>query len=879
MPIPRVFVLPRVCFGPVSSCLSSRSFRGHLICLGLLAAGIGPAAGQGTRSDYERAASLHRLTDNKVFRDRVQPNWFADGRKCWYRVRTGPNRHEFVLVDAEQGTRQPAFDHVRLAAALEKAGVRQPQADRLPLDQIEFLPAEPQVDLRIGDAWWRCHLQTYQVVRRPGGDGPRKAPPDGAQRLRPADGGPKTSTRTGPETEVRFVNRTPSTVELIWLDQGGERHSYGRIPAGEERPQHTYAGHVWLLVDEKGRALGVFEAEEKATTVEITAAPAPPPASDLVPGAPADTKPERRRPRRQPTSPDGRWVAFIKNHNVWLKKADSEEEFALSTDGKPEDAYGDRFHWSPDSQKLVAVRTQKGEERTVYFIESSPRDQVQPRLHSHEYAKPGDRLPIDKPQLFDVPARKLIPVSDQLFANPWSIGDIRWARDSRRFTFVFNQRGHQVLRLLAVDAASGTVRPVIDERSSTFIDYSGKYYLHYLDDTGELLWMSERDGWNHLYLYDATAGTVKNQVTKGEWVVRAVDRVDERQRQVWFRAGGIRPGQDPYYVHFCRVNFDGTGLVVLTEGDGTHSVDYSPDRRFLVDTYSRVDLPPVIELRRTADGQRVCELERADWSALVRTGWQAPARFVAKGRDHATDIYGVIFRPMKFDPHKKYSVIEDIYAGPQSAFVPKGFRPFYRSQQLAELGFIVVKIDGMGTSQRSKKFHDVCWKNLADAGFPDRIRWMQAAAAKYPALDLTRVGIFGGSAGGQNAAGAVMKHGDFYKVAVADCGCHDNRMDKIWWNEQWMGWPVGPHYAANSNVTLAPGLQGKLLLIVGEMDTNVDPASTMQVVNALIKADKDFDLLVVPGSNHGAAEGPYASRRRADYFVRHLLGVEPRSQP
>ena len=257
---------------------------------------------------------------------------------------------------------------------------------------------------------------------------------------------------------------------------------------------------------------------------------------------------------------------------------------------------------------------------------------------------------------------------------------------------------------------------------------------------------------------------------------------------------------------------------------------------------------------------------------MLQTGWKIPERFAAKGRDGTTDIYGVIFRPTNFDPAKKYPIIEEIYAGPQDSFVPKRFASFYPHQAMAELGFIVVQIDGMGTSNRSKKFHDVCWKNLADAGLPDRILWIRAAAAKYPYLDLNRVGIYGGSAGGQSAAAAVMTHGDFYKAAVADCGCHDNRMDKIWWNEQWMGWPVGPQYAANSNVTLAPGLKGKLLLIVGEMDTNVDPASTMQVVDALIRADKDFELLVIPGSNHGAAESPYGRRRRADFFVRNSAG-------
>ncbi len=351
--------------------------------------------------------------------------------------------------------------------------------------------------------------------------------------------------------------------------------------------------------------------------------------------------------------------------------------------------------------------------------------------------------------------------------------------------------------------------------------------------------------------------------------------MDEEKRQIWFRAGGIRAEQDPYYVHFCRINFDGTGLLVLTEGDGTHQIEFSPDRRFFIDRWSRVDQPPVSELQDADDGKLICELERADWSELLETSWRPPERFVAKGRDGKTGIYGIIIRPSNFDPKGKYPVIEQIYAGPQGSFVPKSFGLQTRQHALAELGFIVVQIDGMGTSHRSKAFHDVCWKNLGDSGFPDRILWMKAAAKKYQYMDLSRVGIYGGSAGGQSALRALLAHGDFYKVAVADCGCHDNRMDKIWWNELWMGWPIGPHYEEQSNVTQAHKLKGKLLLTVGELDRNVDPASTMQVVDALIKAEKDFDLLVVPGRGHGVGETPYAGRRRMDFFVRHLLGVEP----
>ncbi|WP_435018662.1 DPP IV N-terminal domain-containing protein [Tundrisphaera sp. TA3] len=585
----------------------------------------------------------------------------------------------------------------------------------------------------------------------------------------------------------------------------------------------------------------------------------------------------RRRqgsPRRD-ESPDGKWVAFIKDFNVYLRPKDGGDEVALSTEGVENDGYEAGVFWSPDSRKLVAMRTLQGDHRRVTLVESSPRDQVQPKVTGYDYLKPGDRVPISKPHLFDVGEKKPIEVSDALFANPWSLDRVRWSPDSSRFTFLFNQRGHQVLRVVAVDAASGEAKALIEEQSPTFVDYSNKTFLQFFDKTDEILWMSERDGWNHLYLIDAKTGAVKNWVTQGAWLVRAVDRVDEEKRQIHFRALGIFHGQDPYQVHFARVNFDGSGLTRLTVGDGDHTVRASPDGRFLVDTYSRVDAAPTVELRKAEDGSLVCELEKADDSALVASGWARPERFVAKGRDETTDIHGVIFRPTNLDPARKYPVIEQIYAGPHGAFVPKSFAPFHWPQALAELGFVVVQIDGMGTNWRSRAFHDVCAKNLADAGFPDRILWMKAAAKAYPYLDLDRVGIYGGSAGGQNALGAMLFHGDFYKAAAADCGCHDNRMDKIWWNEAWMGWPIGPHYAAQSNVTNAHKLRGALLLTVGEMDNNVDPASTMQVVDALIRANKDFELIVFPGGGHGAGGSPYGNRRMRDFFVRHLLGLAP----
>ena len=577
------------------------------------------------------------------------------------------------------------------------------------------------------------------------------------------------------------------------------------------------------------------------------------------------------------TSPDGKWRATILESDVVLRDVKADIETKLTTDGKPGDAYN-RVFWSPDSKAFIAMKTKAGGERKVTLIESSPKAQLQPKTSTYDYLKPGDPIPWTKPHLFDVATKKEIPVADDLFANPWDIGSEHWSPDSRRFYFLYNQRGHTVMRVNAIDAATGKVTAVVEEQCKTFFDYANKTFLRHLDVSDRLIWMSERDGWNHLYLFDRATGDAE-PITKGPWAVRKVDLIDVDKKEIRFQSVGYHPKQDPYHVHFHRIGFDGTGLVSLSDGDGTHTPpQYSPDGKHYLISYSRVDRPPVTELRRTGDGKKILELEEADISELEKAGWKPPERFAAKGRDGATDIYGLIHRPTNFDPKKKYPVIESIYAGPHDHHVPKRFNPVPGgAAKMAELGFIVVQIDGMGTNWRSKAFHDVCWKNLGDSGFPDRIPWIKTAAAKYPEMDLSKgVGIFGGSAGGQSSTRALLAFGDFYTVAVSDCGCHDNRMDKIWWNELWMSWPVGKHYDEQSNVTQAKNLKGKLMLVVGELDRNVDPSSTLQVVNALIQANKDFDFLMVPGGGHGSGETPYGQRRRADFFIRHLAGVEPR---
>ncbi len=811
----------------------------------------------------------------QLYRASVKPHWLTDRPCFWYRNDLPHGGREFVFVDASRATRQPALDHQRLADIFTQELGQEVSATHLPIDALEY-DDHDSMQLHGAKGVWRLKLSDYTLSRiEEQSDQTSSLPFD--RKVRP-------SRSTGPETEIRFENRLSHPVEILWIDPSGQQHSYAILTPGDTHTQHTYTGHVWLIKSDERDVIAVFEARRE-TSLAIIDTREP----DRV--APRQERRRRRGSDHDARSPDEQWRAFARDNNLWLRKLDDDSEKQLTEDGSAERTWrkdvgrarGIRMryklpdppasavevYWSGDSQYFVAIRTRTATEPRVHLIETAPSDVTQPRLHSYPYFKPGDQIPVQELGLFEAHNGRRVEIDHAQFSNPFAISDIRWSPDSSEFTFVYNQRGHQVLRLIGVDAENGDVRTIVDEQSESFVDYAGKNFAHHVDDTNELIWMSERDGWNHLYLVDMTSGDVKAQITKGEWVVRGVQRLDEAERQIWFRAGGLYPEQDPYHVHFARVNFDGSGLCVLTEGDGTHEIEFSPDGDYFIDKWSRVDLPPVHELRRTGDGSLVCQLEEADASEVKR---RLPTRFVAKGRDGKTDIYGIVHWPLGFDSTRIYPIIENIYAGPHSAHVPKSFRTRYgHQQQIADRGFVVVQIDGMGTSQRSKAFHDVCWKNLGDAGLPDRVLWIKALAAKHQGLDATRVGIYGGSAGGQNALSALLNHGDFYDAAVADCGCHDNRMDKIWWNELWMGWPVGPHYDEQSNVTNAHRLQGKLLLIVGELDRNVDPASTMQVVSALVKADKDFDLLVVPGAGHGSAESPYGKRRRADFFVKHLL--------
>lgn len=585
---------------------------------------------------------------------------------------------------------------------------------------------------------------------------------------------------------------------------------------------------------------------------------------------PRSTPPTPRRPNR---SPDGKWLTQLEDGKLRVRAM---EDQAVAYECPIEKVASAR--WAPDSKRLVVMKLIPGERKPVYLIRSSPAAGSRGELVERLYDQPGDKLDQFEVYVVDPFLKKeiktdlpLIWTGGQPWANPPGID---WLPGGNEFEIDYLERGYGRAFVDAVSLETGKRRSIVDEDPDTFFDSTAQQ-LRVLQQTPEILWRSERDGFGRLYLIDATSGAVKNPVTPAGWIVRSIENVNEKDRELIFSANLVDSNADPYFIHFFRVGFDGEGLVRLTDGPGTHRAQFSPDRKYLVDTWSRVDSPPVHELRRASDGKKIAEIERADLSEWSKRKIPMPEVFVAKGRDGKTDIWGIVHRPTHFDPRRRYPVIESIYAGPHDSFVPKTFNPLHGVQRLAELGFIVVQIDGMGTRNRGKVFHDVCYKNLADAGLPDRILWMKALAKKYSFVDIDRVGVYGTSAGGQSSTAAVLFHPEFYKVAVSACGCHDNRMDKMWWNEQWMG-PLGPHYEEQSNITNAKNLKGHLMLIVGELDRNVPPESTLRLADALVKARKEFELVVIPGSDHTSG-GPYGERKRMDFFVRHLLNVDPPS--
>ena len=442
-------------------------------------------------------------------------------------------------------------------------------------------------------------------------------------------------------------------------------------------------------------------------------------------------------------------------------------------------------------------------------------------------------------------------------------------------------RDHKSATLRLADATTGAVRDLFTETEETHFESVAGWRV--LWDTREVVWSSQRDDWSNLYLYDLDTGALKNRITTGEGPVSGIERIDEDAREIWFEALGREPGQDPYFRHLYRTSLDGGTPVSLTPGDGDHTVDVSPDGAYLIDTSSRPDQPPVVTLR-DRDGREVMEIERADTSALEAAGWQPPMRVQMTGPDGSTQLYGLLFRPTHFDPTQQYPIINQAYPGPQSGSIgSRSWKPAWGDRQaLAELGFVVVSIDGMGTPGRSKSFHDAYYGAMGrDNTLPSQIAGMQDLARQFPWIDIDRVGIWGHSGGGFIAAGAMFRYPEFFDVGIAESGNHDQRNYEDDWGERYQGLLIrnedgSDNYDVEANQTLAANLQGKLLLAHGMMDDNVPPSNTMLVVQALIEANRDFDLLLFPNARHGfGRDSNYMTRRRWDYFVRHLLDAEP----
>jgi len=577
-------------------------------------------------------------------------------------------------------------------------------------------------------------------------------------------------------------------------------------------------------------------------------------------------------------SPDGLWRVTVTDSAVTVTATSGEKVVYAVTGGKGVPALPAGFAWSgqpawsPDGKHFALWAT-----KTLPVRKYLVKDSVKQTEKEIDYQKPGDDKTQSLACVFSLAGGFRYPGSDVLGLT-MNTDRLDWSADSTRLCSTYVLRGFTGHGIIEYDVRAARWRKLLAEEDPKFVFTYGSFYRYDLPDE-TTLWVSERSGWTHLYRVDLKTGATLKALTSGAWVMKSVQHVDEAAQQVTFIGLGRNPGEDPYHRHLYRVNFDGSGLVQLTSGDGTHDVQFGPGRKYFVDTYSRVDLPPRFVLRRASDGREIRSLGEVDNAKLLAAGWEAPRRFVTKDRAGKFDVHGVVVRPFPFDPQRKYPVLEYIYAGPQDSFVPKSFSWWHGNYREPSLeGFYVVQIDGRGTWNRGKEFHQECWRNLGDAGLPDRIKWLKALAQTEPQMDLERVGILGGSAGGQNTVHALLRHGYFYKAGAADCGCHDNRVDKLWWNEQWMGYPVGPWYAANACLTEANQLQGKLFLTVGESDANVDVQCTYDLRDAFIAAGKKdlVEFTVILGGGHGACERGDMREKRLDFFRRSLGGPLPR---
>jgi dipeptidyl-peptidase 4 len=739
-----------------------------------------------TAADYQRAEKFLPYSTAPLDFHKVRATWLP-GDRFWFRDQ-GPRGIEFTLYDAARGTRQPAFDHARVAAALSAAAGQRYEAAHLPFMTFEFSADEKTISFTVRGQDWKCDLPANNCTREGKGREPEAA------------------GRPGPEVK----------------------------------------------------------------------------------------------------SPDGNSAAFIRDWNLWVRDLRSGKETQLTTDGVKDFGYAtdnagwihsDRpiLLWSPDSKKIATFQQDQRGVGEMYLVETRV---GHPRLEAWKYPLPGDRvvttlrrvildLPSDaqgpKVIRFELPPdQHRSTLCDDLACRGGAWADVEWSPDATHLAFVSTSRDHKHETLRVADAATGAVREVMEETVATqFESGQGRVNWHYLPGSNELIWCSERDGWSHLYLYDLATGQLKNQITSGEWAVTQVLEVEEKSRIIYFMAAG-RQKANPYFENLYRIGFDGKNLALLTPEEGNHEVVMSPSGRYFVDSYSKPDVPSVT-IVRDENGKLMSTVAREDISRLVANGWKPPIPITVKARDGSTDLYGLMYQPSDLDRRQKYPIVNNIYPGPQGGSVGSWSFSEARgdSQALAELGFVVVKIEGLGNPLRSKKFHDFYYGNMGDNTLPDQIAGMKELAAKYPWIDIDRAGIWGHSGGGFATADAMFRYPDFFKVGISESGNHDNREYEDDWGERYQGLLVTnadgtTNYDDQANENLAKNLKGHLLLAHGTMDDNVPPYNTLLVVDALIKANKDFDLLLLPNQRHGyGAENYYMIRRRWDYFVRYLLGAEP----
>ena len=600
-------------------------------------------------------------------------------------------------------------------------------------------------------------------------------------------------------------------------------------------------------------------------------------------------------------SPDGKLAAFIRDHNLWVRDVATGADKQLTTDGIKDYGYATDnagwirsdspvLVWSPDSKKIATFQQDQRKAGEMYLVNTVA---GHPTLSAWKYPLPGDEfvtmiervvIEVDGPRVIRLkigPDQHRSSLCDDVkCGGEWV--DVQWHPDGSQVSFVSTSRNHQQANLRVADATTGAIRDVLEEKGETFLESgNGKVNWKYLPGSNEAIWFSQRENWGHLYMHDLQTGKQKYPITSGDGNVTQLTRVDEANRMLYFQGVGRERGRDPYFRHFYRVSMDGKNAQLLTPEDADHTVSLSPSGQYFVDNYSRPDVASTSVLR-DATGKVVLPLEKADISRLLATGWKPPMPITVKDRGGVGELYGLLYRPTNFDPMKKYPIINNIYPGPQTGSV--GSRSFSAArgdtQAIAELGFIVVQIDGMGTPWRSKRFHAAYYGDMGDNTLPDQVAGMKELASRYPWIDIDRAGIYGHSGGGFATAAAMFKYPDFFKVGVSQAGNHDNRVYEDDWAEKWQGLlekrPDGTtNYDSQANQNFAKNLKGKLLLAHGSMDANVPFYSTLLVVNELIKENKDFDLIIFPNRGHGFGNEPYMVRRRWDYFVKHLLGVEP----